>query len=323
MQNISSQGKLAFVFPGQGSQAVAMLSDFSDHAIVQNTFTEASEALGYDLWQLVAQGPAEQLNQTNFTQPALLTASVALWRVWQAESDVLPCILAGHSLGEYSALVCAGVLSLTDGVKLVEKRGEYMQTCVPAGIGAMAAVIGLDDQAIIDACNQAQDSHVVKEIVAAVNFNSPGQVVIAGHKDAVERAGELCKAAGAKRVLPLPVSVPSHCDLMRDAADKLSVDLQDITFNTPIINVVNNVDVAIETSSEAIKTALIKQLYSPVRWSETITQLGEQGITQMVEVGPGKVLQGLVKRINKSINCVSLNSNDSLEQAKILAQASE
>jgi len=318
MQNISLQGQLAFVFPGQGSQTVAMLSDFSNNSIVQNTFKEASDALGYDLWQLVAQGPAEQLNQTNFTQPALLTASVALWRVWQAESDIQPAILAGHSLGEYSALVCADVISLTDGVKLVEKRGEYMQTCVPAGVGAMAAVIGLDDQAIIDACAQAQDN----EIVAAVNFNSPGQVVIAGHKAAVERAGELCKTAGAKRVLPLPVSVPSHCALMKEAAIKLAADLEKITFNTPVINVVNNVDVAVETSGEAIKMALVKQLYSPVRWSETISQIGEKGITQMVEVGPGKVLQGLVKRINKSINCVSFNTEESLVKAKELTQIS-
>ncbi len=320
MQNISLKGKLAFVFPGQGSQAVAMLSDFGENETVQSTFKEASDALGYDLWQLVAQGPAEKLNQTNFTQPALLTASVALWRVWQNKSTVMPTILAGHSLGEYSALVCAGVMSLTDGVKLVEKRGEYMQACVPAGVGAMAAVIGLDDKAIIDACAQAQDSHQVKEVVAAVNFNSPGQVVIAGHKEAVARAGELCKAAGAKRVLPLPVSVPSHCALMSDAADKLAIELKSITFNTPTINVVNNVDVALEVESEAIKTALIKQLYSPVRWSETITLLGEQGITQMVEVGPGKVLQGLVKRINKGISCVSFNTEDTLVKAKELIQ---
>ena len=316
MQNISTQGKLAFVFPGQGSQTVAMLSDFSQNKTVQNTFKEASDALGYDLWQLVAQGPVEKLNQTNFTQPALLTASVALWRVWQEESDAMPILLAGHSLGEYSALVCAGVISLTDAVKLVEKRGEYMQACVPAGVGAMAAIIGLDDQAIIDACVQAQDN----EVVSAVNFNSPGQVVIAGHKAAVERAGELCKAAGAKRVLPLPVSVPSHCALMRDAADKLAIELESISFNSPMINVVNNVDVAIETSSEAIKIALIKQLYSPVRWSETVSQLGEQGISKMVEVGPGKVLQGLVKRINKSINCVSFNTEDTLVKAKELIQ---
>jgi len=316
MQNLSSQGKLAFIFPGQGSQTVAMLSDFSQNTIVQQAFKEASDALGYDLWQLVAHGPAEQLNQTNYTQPALLTASVALWRVWQAESDVMPSVFAGHSLGEYSALVCADVLSLAQGVKLVEKRGEYMQACVPEGVGAMAAVIGLDDLAIINACADAQ----MDEVVSAVNFNSPGQVVIAGHKSAVERAGDLCKEAGAKRVLPLPVSVPSHCALMADAAQKLAKDLEEITFNTPSVNVVNNVDVNIETDGEMIKAALIKQLYSPVRWSETIVSLGEQGVTQMVEVGPGKVLQGLVKRINKSIKCVSFNSDDTLTKAKELTQ---
>ncbi len=319
MQNISQQGysalsHLAFVFPGQGSQAVSMLSDFAENEIVQNTFKEASSALGYDVWQLVAQGPVEKLNQTNFTQPALLTASVALWRLWQSESEIIPSVLAGHSLGEYSALVCADVISLTDCVKLVEKRGEYMQACVPAGVGAMAAVIGLADQAIIDACDQAQGD----DVVAAVNFNSPGQVVIAGHKAAVERAGELCKAAGAKRVLPLPVSVPSHCALMSNAADKLAIELESITFNKPAISVVNNVDVAVETNSDVIKKALVKQLYSPVRWSETITQLGEQGITHMVEVGPGKVLQGLVKRINKDISCVSFNTEATLAKAKEL-----
>ena len=320
MQKVSQSNtvldNLAFVFPGQGSQTVAMLSDFSDNLIVQNTFKEASQALGYDLWQLVAIGPAEKLNQTNFTQPALLTASVALWRLWLSESTIQPSVLAGHSLGEYSALVCAGVLSLTDAVKLVEKRGEYMQACVPAGVGAMAAVIGLDDQATIDACAKAQED----DVVAAVNFNSPGQVVIAGHKDAVARAGELCKAAGAKRVLPLPVSVPSHCALMKEAAKKLTIDLENITMSTPNIGVVNNVDVAAESSSDAIKAALVKQLYSPVRWSETISQLGEQGITKMVEVGPGKVLQGLVKRINKNISCVSFNTDDTLVKAKELIQ---
>lgn len=315
MQKLSSN-TLAFVFPGQGSQAVAMLSDFHDNDIVLSTFKEASDALGYDLWQLIAQGPVEQLNQTNFTQPALLTASVALWRLWLVESDVMPSILAGHSLGEYSALVCAGVLSLTQGVRLVEKRGEYMQACVPAGVGAMAAVIGLDDKAIINACAQAKN----EEVVSAVNFNSPGQVVIAGHKAAVERAGVLCKEAGAKRVLPLPVSVPSHCALMIDAAKKLATDLEQITFKVPNISVVNNVDVAIEMDAEAIKSALVKQLYSPVRWSETITKLGEQGVTQIIEVGPGKVLQGLIKRIDKSIKCISFNDDVTLVKAKELIQ---
>ena len=308
------QNKLAFVFPGQGSQTVAMLSDFADNSIVQATFEEASKALGYDLWQLVAQGPAEKLNQTNFTQPALLTASVALWRVWQAESDVTPDVMAGHSLGEYSALVCAGVFSLSDAVVLVEKRGEFMQACVPAGVGAMAAVIGLADEDIIKACSEAESG----QVVSAVNFNSPGQVVIAGHKEAVERAGELCKAAGAKRVLPLPVSVPSHCALMSDAATKLAIELDKVSFNTPTVNVVNNVDVSVETSSDAIKTALVKQLYSPVRWSETISQLSTDGIEKVVEVGPGKVLQGLNKRINKTLKSVSFNTTDSLQQAKDL-----
>ncbi|MBU2892598.1 ACP S-malonyltransferase [Colwellia sp. D2M02] len=311
------QNTLAFVFPGQGSQTVAMLSDFAEHDIVQATFQEASQALGYDLWQLVSQGPVEKLNQTNFTQPALLTASVALWRVWQAETAIQPDIMAGHSLGEYSALVCAGVLSLTDAVVLVEKRGEFMQTSVPEGVGAMAAVIGLEDDVIINACQQAQES----EVVSAVNFNSPGQVVIAGHKAAVERAGVLCKAAGAKRVLPLPVSVPSHCALMKDAADKLALELEKVTFNAPAIAVVNNVDVATETSAQAIKAALVKQLYSPVRWSETITLLANNGVTKVAEIGPGKVLQGLNKRIVKSISSVSFNDNASLAQLKELADS--
>jgi [acyl-carrier-protein] S-malonyltransferase len=308
------QNKLAFIFPGQGSQTVAMLSDFVENSIVQATFAEASKALGYDLWQLVAQGPVEKLNQTNFTQPALLTASVALWRVWQVESEVTPDVMAGHSLGEYSALVCAGVLSLSDAVVLVEKRGEFMQACVPAGVGAMAAIIGLGDEAIIKACENAKET----QVVSAVNFNSPGQVVIAGHKEAVERAGEFCKAAGAKRVLPLPVSVPSHCALMTDAATKLAIELDKVTFNAPVINVVNNVDVKKETASAAIKSALVKQLYSPVRWSETINLLVSDGIEKVVEVGPGKVLQGLNKRINKSIRGVSFNTTDSLQQAKDL-----
>jgi len=305
------QKNLAFVFPGQGSQSLAMLADFSEHEVVQATFSEASAALGYDLWQLVQQGPVEKLNQTNFTQPALLTASVAVWRLWHASTANTPAMLAGHSLGEYSAIVCAGVLSLADAVKLVEKRGEFMQASVPEGVGAMAAVIGLDDKMIIEACFKAQNG----DVVSAVNFNSPGQVVIAGHKAAVERAGVLCKEAGAKRVLPLPVSVPSHCALMKDAAEKLAEEFNNVTFNTPNIPVVNNVDVAIETSVEAIKIALIKQLYSPVRWTETIQFLAESGIEQAIEAGPGKVLQGLLKRIDKSIVCQSVNDSTSLTKA--------
>jgi len=308
------QNKLAFVFPGQGSQTVGMLADFSENEIVRAAFKEASDALGYDMWQLVSEGPAERLNQTNFTQPALLTASVALYRLLQSSCEVTPEILAGHSLGEYSALVCAGVLSLADGVKLVEKRGEFMQAAVPEGVGAMAAVIGLDDQAIIDACAKAQEG----EVVSAVNFNSPGQVVIAGHKAAVERAGALCKEDGAKRVLPLPVSVPSHCALMKPAAEQLKQEFAQTSFNAPALDVINNVDVAVESSVEAIKEALIKQLYSPVRWTETIEAFSKQGVTTVLEVGPGKVLQGLIKRIDKSINCVAVNDLPSLDKAKEL-----
>jgi len=310
------KSNLAFVFPGQGSQAVAMLADFVDEKIVQETFIEASKALGYDLWQLIATGPSEKLNQTNFTQPALLTASVALFRLWQSTSDVKPVVFAGHSLGEYSALVCANVLNLSQGVKLVEKRGELMQACVPEGTGAMAAVIGLDDQSIIDACLQAAD----KDVVAAVNFNSPGQVVIAGNKSAVERAGVLCKEAGAKRVLPLPVSVPSHCALMLPAAEELKLALDALVFNTPSTSVINNVDVKAESSEQAIKDALVRQLYKPVRWTETINKFTEQEISAVVEVGPGKVLQGLIKRINKSITSVSFNDSASLEKALALVK---
>jgi len=305
------QNNLAFVFPGQGSQSLAMLADFAENEVVQITFAEASAALGYNLWHLVQQGPVEKLNQTNFTQPALLTASVAIWRVWHANSSTTPKLLAGHSLGEYSALVCAGVLSLADAVKLVEKRGEFMQASVPEGVGAMAAIIGLDDKIIIDACAKAAND----EVVSAVNFNSPGQVVIAGHKAAVERAGILCKAAGAKRVLPLPVSVPSHCALMKDAAEKLAEEFNNVNFNEPTIPVVNNVDVTAENSVEAIKIALIKQLYSPVRWTETIQYLAQEGIEIAIEAGPGKVLQGLLKRIDKTISCQSVNDSASLTKA--------
>lgn len=310
------QNNLAFIFPGQGSQTVGMLNDFSDNASIKATFKEASDALGYDLWQLISEGPADKLNQTNYTQPALLASSVALFRLWQESSDVAPAILAGHSLGEYSALVCAGVLSLADGVKLVEKRGELMQASVPAGVGAMAAVIGLADDKIIEACASAAQ----EQVVSAVNFNSPGQVVIAGNKEAVERAGELCKEQGAKRVLPLPVSVPSHCALMKDAADQLAEYFNQVTFNTPNIAVVNNVDVATESDVEAIKNALIRQLYSPVRWTETIQSLASKGVENALEVGPGKVLAGLVKRIDKSIKSVSVNDQASLAQAKELVE---
>lgn len=304
--------KLAIVFPGQGSQSVGMLTElYQQYPIVQATFSEASAALGYDLWDLVANGPEADLNETHRTQPALLTASVAVWRLWQQQNGAVPSYFAGHSLGEYSALVCAGVLSLADAVKLVEKRGQYMQQAVPAGVGAMSAIIGLDDAAIAKACAEAAQG----EVVAPVNYNSPGQVVIAGHKAAVERAGEACKAAGAKRALPLPVSVPSHCALMRPAAEQLAVDLAALTFTTPAIPVVNNVDVQSAADAAEIKDALVRQLYSPVRWTETIEFLAAQGVTEVLELGAGKVLSGLIKRINKELATGSVNDAASLSAA--------
>jgi [acyl-carrier-protein] S-malonyltransferase len=300
----------AIVFPGQGSQAVGMLADlYENHQVVKDTFAEASDALGYDLWALVSEDAEGKLNKTEFTQPALLTSSVAVWRAYLDNGGEKPTFLAGHSLGEYSALVCAKVISLADGVKLVEKRGQYMQQAVPAGTGAMAAIIGLADDLIAKACEDAAQG----QVVSSVNFNSPGQVVIAGNKEAVERAMELCKEAGAKRALPLPVSVPSHCALMKPAAEQLAKDLEELVFNKPEIAVVNNVDVTAEQSPEAIKQALIKQLYSPVRWTETIQHFAVEGITECYEFGPGKVLSGLSKRIDKTVSCVSIGDSAALE----------
>ncbi|HAI06967.1 MAG TPA: [acyl-carrier-protein] S-malonyltransferase, partial [Pantoea sp.] len=250
--------QFAFVFPGQGSQTVGMLADLAaTYPQVEETFREASAVLGYDLWQLVSQGPAEELNKTWQTQPALLAASVAIYRVWRQQGGEQPSMMAGHSLGEYSALVCAGVLDFADAIKLVELRGKLMQEAVPEGTGAMQAIIGLDDASIRKACEESAQG----QVVSPVNFNSPGQVVIAGNKEAVERAGAACKAAGAKRALPLPVSVPSHCALMKPAADKLAVALESITFNTPAVPVINNVDVKAETDAGAIRHALVRQLY--------------------------------------------------------------
>jgi [acyl-carrier-protein] S-malonyltransferase len=296
--------KIAYVFPGQGSQAVGMLADLAvEHEIIGQTFNEASQVLGYDLWQLVQDGPAETLNQTDKTQPALLTASVAIWRAIEQIGAVKPTILAGHSLGEYSALVCAGVIEFADAVKLVELRGQLMQEAVPAGTGAMFAIIGLDDEAIQKACDAAAQGAVV----SPVNFNSPGQVVIAGEKAAVERAAAACKDAGAKMAVALPVSVPSHCQLMKPAAEKLAQALTAITFSAPVIKVINNVDVAAPQTGEAIKDALVRQLYCPVRWSETVEAMAADGITQLIEVGPGKVLTGLAKRINRSLGAKVAN----------------
>ncbi|WP_427833359.1 ACP S-malonyltransferase [Actinobacillus pleuropneumoniae] len=303
----------AMVFPGQGSQAVGMLADLATaYPIVEETFKQASDVLGYDLWDLVQNGSAEDLGQTQRTQPALLASSVAIYRVWQQKyPELKPSVMAGHSLGEYSALVCAGVLDFQDAIKLVELRGNAMQQAVPAGTGAMYAIIGLDNEAIINACEQAQAE--VGEIVSAINFNSPGQVVIAGTKAAAEKAGELCKAAGAKRALPLAVSVPSHCALMKPAADKLAEALQNITLNVPVVPVINNVDVSVETDAEAICNALVHQLYSPVRWTETVEKMANEGVTTLYEIGPGKVLTGLTSRIVKELKAQAVNDLVSLE----------
>ena len=303
----------AIVFPGQGSQAIGMLAELGEqHDVVTQTFAEASEALGYDLWSLVQNGPVEDLNQTFRTQPALLATSVALWRVWQEQGLIQPTVLAGHSLGEYSALVCAGVIDFKEAIKLVELRGQLMQEAVPAGVGAMFAIIGLDNDSIAKACEVAAQG----DVVSPVNFNSPGQVVIAGNKDAVERAGALCKEAGAKRALPLPVSVPSHCALMKPAADKLAVALEGIEFSAPVLPVINNVDVIAETDPAKIKDALVRQLYCPVRWTEVVEMMAEQGVETLYEVGPGKVLTGLTKRIVKSLSAAAVNDVASLEAAK-------
>ncbi|OJI38148.1 Malonyl CoA-acyl carrier protein transacylase [Vibrio vulnificus] len=305
--------KFAIVFPGQGSQAVGMLADLGEqYEIVKQTFAQASEALGYDLWALVQNGPAEDLNQTFRTQPALLASSVAIWRVWQELGLAQPENLAGHSLGEYSALVCAGVIDFQEAIKLVELRGQLMQEAVPAGTGAMYAIIGLDDEAITKACEEAAQG----DVVSPVNFNSPGQVVIAGSKDAVERAGALCKEAGAKRALPLPVSVPSHCALMKPAAEKLAVALESIEFKAPQLPVINNVDVVAETDPAKIKDALVRQLYSPVRWTESVELMSSQGVEKLLEMGPGKVLTGLTKRIVKSLEAAEVNDVASLDAVK-------
>ncbi|MDG2918332.1 ACP S-malonyltransferase [Bisgaard Taxon 10/6] len=308
--------KFAMVFPGQGSQSVGMLAELAEQfPVVTETFKQASDVLGYDLWALTQQGPAEELNKTWQTQPALLAASVAIYRVWQQQyPDLKPEVMAGHSLGEYSALVCAGVIDFEDAIQLVELRGKLMQQAVPEGAGAMYAIIGLDNETIINACKTAEQG----EVVSAVNFNSPGQVVIAGSKDAVERAAAACKEAGAKRALPLSVSVPSHCALMKPAADQLAVSLESVAVKAPSIAVINNVDVKTENGADAIRTALVRQLYSPVRWTETVEKMAAQGIEVLIEMGPGKVLTGLTGRIVKELSAQAVNDVKSLEAAKEL-----
>ncbi|MNF48557.1 Malonyl CoA-acyl carrier protein transacylase [compost metagenome] len=304
---------LAFVFPGQGSQAVGMLAELgAQHGSIRETFAEASAALGYDLWALTQDGPAEQLNQTDKTQPAILAASVALWRLWQAEGGAQPAFVAGHSLGEYSALVAAGSLAFADAVKLVELRGQLMQQAVPAGQGGMAAILGLDDDAVRAACAEAAQG----EVVSAVNFNAPGQVVVAGSAAAVERAIEACKARGAKRAMALPVSVPSHCALMRPAAEKFAAAVEAVDWQLPQIAIVQNTSAQVPADLAVLKRDLLEQLYSPVRWVESVVLLAERGVTELVECGPGKVLSGLNKRCAKGVNTYNLDTPEAFAAAR-------
>ena len=303
--------KLAFVFPGQGSQSVGMMQGWGERPDVRATFTEASDALGQDLWAMVADGPIELLNQTVNTQPAMLAADIAVWRVWQSAGGATPALLAGHSLGEYAALVAAGALGFADAIRLVRFRAEAMQAAVPDGVGAMAAILGMEDDAVRAVCSEA----AAGEVVEAVNFNSPGQVVIAGNKTAVERAMVLAKEKGAKRALPLPVSVPSHSSLMLPAAEKLLAHLQGVTIAMPLIPVLHNTDVHSHADADAIRLALARQLHTPVRWVETVQALKAAGIDRVIECGPGKVLAGLNKRIDDSLPAVALVDETSLVAA--------
>jgi len=310
--NETADQTLAMVFPGQGSQSVGMLSALAQaFPQVVKTFQEAGEVLGYDLWNLVKEGPEAELNRTDRTQPAMLTAGVAVWRLWRAQGGRQPAVMAGHSLGEYTALVCAGALDFVDAVALVAERGRCMQEAVPAGSGAMAAILGLEDAQVVEVCARAAEG----EVVAAVNFNSPGQVVIAGAAAAVQRAIELAKAGGAKRAVPLPVSVPSHCELMRPAAKRFAEQLQRAVIRTPAIPVIQNVDVTAHEAPDAIREALERQLYSPVQWVRTIEKMHGDGIRRIAEAGPGKVLAGLCKRINKGLETAAVYDPESLSAA--------
>ena len=299
--------KIALLFPGQGSQSVGMMAGFANSAAIENTFIEASNILGVDFWAMATQ-PNELLNQTQYTQPLMLIAGVATWRAYQRDNGPVPHYLAGHSLGEYTALVAAKAISFADALPLVKFRAEAMQSAVPEGIGAMAAILGLEDDIVRAVCAEAAQG----EVLEAVNFNSPGQVVIAGNKAAVERGMALAKEKGAKRALALPVSVPSHCALMKPAAEKLAEYLKNVTINTPKIPVIHNADVAVYNDSSQIKDALVRQLYSPVRWGETVQYLHAQGVTNSAECGPGKVLSGLTKRIVAELPCVALTSNEAI-----------
>jgi len=305
--------KTGFVFPGQGSQKAGMLGALAlQHESIRDTFVEASDILELDLWKIVAENSDNLLDQTHITQPALLTASVAIWRLWLAQGNPVPAILAGHSLGEYSALTCAGVLSFQDAVRLVHHRGQYMQEAVPSGTGGMAAILGLEDERIEEVCASVAQGAVV----SPANFNSIGQTVIAGEKAAVERAMQACKDAGAKRALPLNVSVPSHCALMRPAAERLALDLNKVLFHTAAIPVVQNVDGRVAANSDEIKQNLLKQLYLPVQWVKSVRSMWEQGNGVLIECGPGKVLGGLIKRIEPQIHTFSTEDPESFAEAK-------
>ena len=308
----SPNATLGIVFPGQGSQSIGMLKELAaTHAVVQETFAAASQVLGYDLWHLVLNGSEEELNQTAQTQPAMLAAGVAVWRVWRAQGGGEPVVMAGHSLGEYTALVCADALGFEDAVALVAERGRLMQDAVPAGVGAMAAILGLDDDQVRAVCVKAAQG----EIVEAVNFNSPGQVVVAGHAAAVQRAMAAAKQAGAKRALALAVSAPSHCALMLPAAERLAERLATVTINAPRIPVLHNADVAAYKEGVAIRDALVRQLHQPVRWVETIQAMRARGVSTVLECGPGKVLAGLIKRINSTLVVQPVYDTATLQQA--------
>lgn len=310
--DIDMKNNLGMVFPGQGSQAVGMLSVLADsHALVRETFDEASEVVSVDLWNLIQNGPEEDLNRTENTQPAMLTAGIAVYRVWLHQGGALPTAMAGHSLGEYSALTAAGALSFIDAVKLVAARGRFMQQAVPEGVGAMAAVLGLEDDRVRAVCEEAAAGQVAE----AVNFNTPGQVVVAGDRAAIERAVKLATEAGAKRALMLPVSVPSHCALMKPAAEQLSSVLDELTIEMPSVEVIHNVDVSVSITVDDIRQKLVQQMYQPVRWVETVQAMVSQGITTIVEAGPGKVLTGLNKRIDRKLNLLPVADPAGLEKA--------
>jgi len=303
---------IAFVFPGQGSQSVGMLAAMAEQfEEIQATFAEASTVLGYDLWQLVTEGPEEQLNATEYTQPAMLAAGVASWRAWRAAGGGKPMVMAGHSLGEYSALVCAGAIEFEDAVALVRDRARFMQEAVPEGEGAMAAILGLDDRVVRQVCESAGAG----EVLEPVNFNAPGQVVIAGTSAAIARAVDQARDAGAKRALVLPVSVPSHCALMRPASTRMAERLRNVRISLPGIPVIHNVNVAVATAADEIRELLARQVAEPVRWVETVKQMYDDGAATVIECGPGKVLCGLTKRINRELNCIPLQNPADMDAA--------